>query len=409
MKSKIFCRCFVYSAVIALSLVSFSLSAQTSDTQANDRQANDRQAKDRQANDHQSWTATTESKPSDANPTRTTQTHKENGNRTIDTQSVQRLGPEGRYEPYYDIETESVRVNDTTTKTITRTFARDANGQKSLTQVTEEDKESLPGGGEKMVRATKNPDLEGHLSIVQREVSDTRKTGPNPQDQETKTTVFLPDASGSLAPSVQTIERKKRSGEQTTEVQKSTLLPDGSGRWQVRELKESTTKTKEDSEKVKGSTTEERVFRPGLDGALSVSSSTISKESETPNGERHSSVQTYSTDVTGSVSDGSLHLSRQDTTVRLKHPDGGQSSVEQIRQPDPSASGGGLQVIQVVSTDDSGNQQTRTIQARDSAGDLQVISVEIKKSDQPRAVQAPPAQENKPENKEAKKDTKDKK
>ena len=395
MKSKTFCRCSVYSAVIALSLVSFSLSAQTSDTQAPDRQANDRQA-----NDHQSWTATTESKPSDANPTRTTQTHKENGNRTVDTQSVQRLGPDGRYEPYYDIETESVRVNDTTTKTITRTFARDANGQKSLTQVTEEDKESLPGGGEKMVRATKNPDLEGHLSIVQREVSDTRKTGPNLQDQETKTTVFLPDASGSLAPSVQTIERKKRSGEQTTEVQKSTLLPDGSGRWQVRELKEST--TKEDSEKAKGSTTEERVLRPGLDGALSLSSSTVSKESETANGERHSSAETYSTDVIGSVSDGSLRLNKQVTTVRRQHPGGGESSVQQLRQPDPAAPGSGLQVIQVVSTDDSGNQQTRTIQARDSAGDLQVISVEIKKSDQPRALPAPPAQDKKPENKDSK-------
>jgi hypothetical protein len=375
MKSKTSFRCSVYLILVALFCPASFLRAQTPDNQP--------------AHSDQSWTATTESSvPSGSNPIRTTETHKEAGNRTVDTQSVQRLGPEGRFEPYYDVEKESVRVNATTTKTITRTFARDASGQKSLTQVTEEEKESLPEGSEKVVRTTKNPDLEGHLSIVEREVSDTKKTGPD--SQEAKTTVFQPDVNGSLAPSVQTIERKTRS-EHTTDVQKSTLLLDGSGNWQVHELKQSTIK-----EAGKDRTTEERVSYPGLDGKLSLSSSTTSKESETDTGERHNLVETYSTYVPGATTDGSLHLSQRVTTVRRTHPDGSQSSVQQVQQPNPDSPSTSLQVIQVVSTDESGKQQTRTIQAPDGGGDLQVVSVEIKKSDQPQPAQVPPAPQEKP-------------
>ncbi len=375
MKSKTSFRYSVYATLVALLCPTSFLRAQTPDNQS--------------AHSDQSWSATTESTvPSGSNPIRTTETHKEAGNRTVDTQSVQRLGPEGRFEPYYDVEKESVRVNATTTKTITRTFARDASGQKSLTQVTEEEKESLPEGGERVVRATKNPDLEGHLSIVQREVSDTKKTGPDAQ--ETKTTVFLPDTSGSLAPSMQTIERKT-SSEHTTDVQKSTLLLDGSGNWQVHELKQSTIK-----EAGKDRTNEERVSYPGLDGKLSLSSSTTSKESETDTGERHNLVETYSTYVPGATTDGSLHLRQRVTTVRRTHPDGSQSSVQQVQQPNPDSPSTSLQVIQVVSTDESGKQQTRTIQAADGGGDLQVVSVEIKKSDQPQPAQVPPAPQEKP-------------
>jgi len=372
MKSKTSFRYSVYATLVALFCPTSFLRAQTRDNQP--------------ANSEQSWTATTESSvPSGSNPIRTTETHKEAGNRTVDTQSVQRLGPDGRFEPYYDVEKESVRVNATTTKTITRTFARDASGQKSLTQIIEEEKESLPEGGEKVVRATKSPDLDGHLSIVQREISDTKKTGPDAQ--ETKTTVFRPDADGSLTPSMQTIERKTRSSEHTTDVQKSTLLLDGSGNWQVHELKQST--IQEDG---KDRTTEERVSQPGLDGKLSLSSSTTSKESETDTGERHNLVETYSTYVPGAATDGSLHLNQRVPTVRRTHPDGSQSSVQQLQQPNPGAPSAGLQVIQVVSTDESGKEQTRTIQAPDGGGNLQVVSVEIKRSDQPQPAQTQPAQ-----------------
>ena len=108
--------------------------AQTSDSQTN--------------NTDKSWTATTESQSDNVNPTRTTESHSQHGNRTLDTQTVQRLGTDGHFEPYQDIEKETVKVDATTVRTITRAFARDSSGGKTLVQVTEEEKHTLPGGQE---------------------------------------------------------------------------------------------------------------------------------------------------------------------------------------------------------------------------------------------------------------------
>jgi hypothetical protein len=351
-----------------------------------------------------SWTATTESQlTADQNPTQMTETHKQIGNRTVDTQSVQRRGMDGHFEPYYDTEKETIRVNATTVRTVTRTFGRDGSGQKSLMQVTDEEKISFPGGGEKMVRTTSNPDLEGHLPIVQREVSETRKTGP--EAQETKTTVFLPDASGGLAPSMQTVEQKKRSSEHAIEVQKSTLLLDGGGNWQVHELKQSTIK-EDGNNNVGNRTIEEQVSRPGSDGRLAVVSRTVTRESETAPGERHEKVETYSTDIPGSAPDGNLHVSRRVTTVRRARSDGQQSTEQQLEQPNPASPASGLQVtqktIEVVSTDGSGKLQTRTLEVPDASGSLSVVSVETRKSTQTQS--APPDTAPPPQDKDKDKD-----
>ena len=104
------------------------IGAQTSDSQPNDAD--------------KTWTATTESQSDNVNPTRTTESHSQHGNRTLDTQTVQRLGTDGHFEPYQDIEKETVKVDSTTVPTITLAFARDSGGGKTLVQVTEE--ESIP-------------------------------------------------------------------------------------------------------------------------------------------------------------------------------------------------------------------------------------------------------------------------
>ena len=376
MEWKSFVRPAFYAAFVVLFCgSSFYLWTQTADTPASDVS--------------KSWTATTEAQvPTNVNPTRTTETHKETGNRTVDTQSVERLGPDGHFEPYFDTEKESIRVNATTLRTVVRTFARDGGGQRTLTQVTEEERESLPGGGEKLVRTTSNPDMDGHLSIVQREVTDTQKAGPDVQDS--KTTVFLSDGSGGLAPRMQIRERQKHSSDHTFDVRKSTLLLDGAGNWQVHELKESTIR-----ENGKDRTTEERVSRPGFDGKLALASHTVDQQSENASGEKRNSVETYSTDIPGSAPDGNLHLSQRVITVRR-----GQTTEQQLEQPNPGDPGAGLQLttrtIDIVSTDASGRQQTRTIQARDGSGHLGVVSVETRRSNQTHSVQVDTAPRDKP-------------
>ena len=95
------------------------------------------QAQDAQPNNsNESWTATTQTSVDNTNPSRTTESHAKSGNRSVDKQRVEVLGPDGRYQPDSDTEKETVRVNATTTRTMVRTYRWDANGQRKLAQVT---------------------------------------------------------------------------------------------------------------------------------------------------------------------------------------------------------------------------------------------------------------------------------
>src|ERR1700757_4490796 len=108
-----------------------------------------------------SWTATTDSKSDDLIPeripVRIIESHSQNGNRTLDMRSVEIRGTDGHFEPYQEIERETLTVDDSTAKTTTRTFARDVNGMKALVQVTEEEKHTSPEGDANAVRMTSNP------------------------------------------------------------------------------------------------------------------------------------------------------------------------------------------------------------------------------------------------------------
>ena len=77
------------------------------------------------------------------------------------------LGPNGRYQPDSETEKETVRVNDTTTRTVVRTYRWDANGQRKLAQVTEEEARTSASGDAQAVRTTSSSDVNGNLQVVQ--------------------------------------------------------------------------------------------------------------------------------------------------------------------------------------------------------------------------------------------------
>jgi hypothetical protein len=329
-----------------------------------------------------SWTATTESQTDNVNPTRTTENHIQNGNRIVDTQSVQRLGTDGHFEPYQDIEKETVKVDATTVRTITRSFARDADGAKTLVQITEEEKHTLLGGGSDVVRSVSNPDINGKLQLVQRQVEETKKISKDVE--ETKTTVMLPSINGGLAPAMKVQERRTTGANDTVESNKTTLLPDGAGNWQVGETRQTTTK-----QEGKNLSSEERVARPDSSGKLDEISRTVTKALESGSGEKQNTVETYSLDVPGSTRDGGLHLVERATTTQRTSSTGQQTTEQQVEQPDPGDHGLRVTTLttDTVRPGSSGAHATRTIQARDANGDFGVVSVDTSKSDNIHAIQ----------------------
>jgi len=371
-------------AVAAYSSVGLMLFAQTSDSPTT-KDAN------------QSWTATTDLKSDTLTPQRIpiriTESHSQNGNRSLDKRSVDIRGTDGRLGPYQDVERETVTVDASTVRTTTRTFARDVNGSKALVQVTEEEKHSLPGDNSKTVRMTYNPDLNGRLQPVQREIAERKKIGTNLE--ETNTTVMLSDSNGGLAPVFKTRELRKSAANDTVETQKTTWLSDVNGNWQASEVRQAAI-TQKGSNRI----TDERVSRLDSEGKLREISHVVSTDSESTSGEKLNVVETSSVDVPGTTRDGSLHLVERKTSTGSSNSTGERTTERKVEQINPGEPGAGLRVSVLVNgrmvPGPSGEQSVTTIRGRDSNQNFGIVLVDMTKSDRIPAIQIQPTPAEKP-------------
>ena len=329
-----------------------------------------------------SWTATTDLESDDLMPeripVRIIESHNENGNRTLDERSVEIRGTDGHFEPYQDVERETLTVDASTVRTTMRTFARDVNGVKALVQMTEEEKRILPGDDLTIVRVTYNPDINGRLQPVQREIVETKKIGNDLE--ETNTTVMLTNINGGLAPAFKTYEFRKRSSDETVETERTTRLPDINGKWQLSEIRQSITTHEGGNSRI-----EEKVFRPDAEGKLGQISRVLTQGSDRTSGEKRNTEETYSIDVPGATQDGSLHLVERKTSTESSSPTGGRATEQKVEQINPGDPGADLRVSVLVDgrmvRGLSGEQSTVTIRARDSNGSFGIVSVDTTKAD----------------------------
>ena len=334
----------------------------------------------------QSWTSTSQQGSPDGNinPTRTTASHTETGNRTSDGTSVERVGPDGRYIPYSDTEKETVRINETTSRTIERTYGRDPDGRRTLIQERQEETQTLSGGEQKVTRTLSNPDGEGKLQVIQRESEDTKQISPGVR--VTNNTLFTPDIEGRFSPAIRSEKRETTSNDGTIESRKSTLLKDGTGQWKLSEVRESTSTPEGNDARIK----EERVLRPDPEGKLSLVERAVSRESQGGAGDKRETIDTYSTNVPGVAGDNGLQLVQRETTVQRTSA-GSQNTVRQVEKAHPGSLAGGLglteETIDVVRPNASGTaDQSHTILTTDSDGRLNQVLVDTGKTGDPGAV-----------------------
>lgn len=328
-------------------------------------------------NSDESWTATNQDSIENENPSRTVQSHISSGNRTVDTQRVEVLGLDGRFRANSETETETVRVDSTTTRTVVRTYKWDGNGRRTLAWETEEEAQSTANGDGHAVRTSLSSDVNGNLQMVSRELKDTTKTSPD--TLETKTKIYLSNGNGGFAMAAQTQELQKRSDEHTIEVKKETLVPDGNGNWRVDELTEKTVRGADGNR-----TTEERVSRADIEGRLSETSRTVREETENTEGGKSNIVDKYSRNVPGSTDDGSMHWTERVTTLQKQVSDG-ETTEQQFEQPNPGNPSDSPQVTAktryTVRYAASGSEAEKTSQVPDNGG-FKVFYVETRKSDQ---------------------------
>lgn len=341
-------------------------------------------AQDTSAN--QSWTGSSQQgSPGGAlNPTRTNETHTEADGRVVDETSIEKLGPDGRYVPYSETEKESHRINSTTTRSVERTFARDADGQRILIQERQEESRSLPGGEQKVTRTVSDPDANGALQVVQRELEESKQLSPGLL--VTNTTLLAPDGNGGFSAAVQTEQRETKNNDGTVESKKSTLLPDGTGGWKLSEVREST--TRQDGQ-VRSK--DERVLRPDSNGKFTVVEHTIDKQASAGAGDKRDTTETYSTNVPGVAGDSDLQLVQRETTVQSTSSGHGQTTVRQIEQSRPGDLSDGLHVTQeaidiVRPAGSNTTDESHIILTPDADGRLEQVWVDTGKTDNPSAV-----------------------
>jgi hypothetical protein len=327
----------------------------------------------------QSWRSTLnlQDQAETANPTRVTQSHQVEEGRTVDVQTLEAKGINGGTQLYGQTQTETLKVNATTTRITTRHYITGPEGNKVLNSVTVEEKRELPDGGQSVVRSDSSPDANGALQVTRREVQETSRTAPDVRT--TNTTLFLPSPNGGFAPSVRTHEVQKQVQPGTTEYTRSVSLQDGSGNWQVNEIRQGTIEKAGDTE-----TKRESVSRLNADGKMALAEKTLSKETRN-DGEQHKQVQTFSTSMNGVTAypDGQMHLDREVTTVTRTNPGGQQVTTESVDQRSQASPSGplrpGQRTLDITSTGLEGvKQQTVTIESASPNGGMETVWVDTK-------------------------------
>jgi hypothetical protein len=308
----------------------------------------------------------------DTNPSRTTESHVLIDNRRVDKEQTDVLGSNGEYQPSRAIETETIQVSPTTTRTFVRTYTWDANKKRSLVAQTEEISEHLANGDTHAVRTTFDSDVDGNLHTREREVADT--TSSSSSTSQVQTTKYLTDGTGDFTPYLQTREVHTRAANQV-QVTTTTLQPSPDG-WKASEISETTIQ-----EKGAILTSDQRQYQADLNGNQSEVSRTVNTQTKEVPGEQTNVTDTYSVDVPGIARDNDLHLIRRLTSVQRDNSSE-KTTEGVIEEADPNQPKSGLRVTSkanaVTHSGPSGTQQTKSFRVQDENGAFDVIATQTR-------------------------------
>lgn len=313
--------------------------------------------------------ATVETERKDAtggtNPTRWSVEATESGNRKTETQVLETLGVDGRYEATVEVEQETIQMDAQTARVVRRLFARDPDGRRKLIELTEEEQQHLGTDRQRVVSTTSKATLDGRMQVTRKEIQEASRL--DPQTTQTKTSILQPSLNGSLRPVEQVTEIQEQKGRDVVEVRRTQLLPDGNGRWEPYQTVEQVIRKEGDEVR-----TEEELHRRDANGRLSLAERTVSREWSDEKGAEHQVTEVYSTNIAGTTRDGDgrIQLDRRMTVTRTGRPDGSQQTTQEMEQRSLVAPNEGLQVTERVLESSkpagpAGTETQKRVQARD--------------------------------------------
>ncbi len=320
-----------------------------------------------------------------------------------DVQTVTVPGVNGGSRSLVDQETQTTRLNANTTRTTTKIYGQDAEGNRQLIGIKQTDTTDLGDGKSRSVTNDSELDPNGQMDVTRRQVSETVPTGPHSETTNVSVFTAAGEATGQLALSqkIKEVKRKTKDGEQTV----STLSrSDENGSWATTQKTETTTTEHPGGAK----TEEENRYSINADGKLSLSQSVVTHDWKAKDGKEHQVVSTYMTPPGATLNGGGLDLMQQVTTVKTVRPDGTIETRQQTAERSLVSPSEGLKVtgavVKVATPTKSGAMRTQqTVYGQDGNGQLQQITVFG--GEQP----APAAESSKPATKEKGKKSEEKK
>lgn len=319
-----------------------------------------------------------------------------------EVQQVSVPGVNGGKRNLVDQETETTRLNANTTRTTTKIYGQDSEGNRRLIAVRQTDKTDLGHGKSREVSNYSERDQNDQFDVTRRTVSETVPTGPD--SATTNVSVFTPagEASGHLALSqkIHEVTHKSKQGERTV----STLSrPDGNGGWAATRKTETTVQKHADGTK----TQEKSLYLTDADGNVSLTQRVVTRDWKAKDGKEHKVVSTYVTPpgATMTAQGGGLELMQRDSSVTTVRKDGTVETRQQTAQRSLVSPSEGLKisgaVVDVATPTKSGAMRTRqTVYQENGNGNLQQVTVFGGEQPAPAAAPSKPSANDKKDKKE---------
>jgi hypothetical protein len=250
------------------------------------------------------------------------------------TRRLQPLSPQIETGPPVDIEREEKQLDPQTKRITSRVYGASVSGERRLLETIVEEIKMASGGAYSAVRTTSRLDMNGRMSLVQKETQEAVASGPD--GYRITKTLLLPGIDKKLVEKEQIQQIEMRKNANTVEIDRTRYEPGADGKWNA--FERSVTQSQIGKEQTQS---REQVYRYDANRRMRLVQQSNLREWTDSAGKTH--LQSESS-VAGI--DGKLKLDSRITMIQPPLENQRQQTTEIVERPNPAAPGEGLRVVQ---------------------------------------------------------------
>jgi hypothetical protein len=238
--------------------------------------------------------------------------------------------------PPVEIESEKEQLDAQTTRVTRRVYSDPVNAGRQLMETTVEEIKQMPNGRSSAVRTTSRRNVNGRLSVVQKETQEVVPSGADAY-RITKT-LLLPGMNSSLVEKAQVQQIEKRNGDKSVEIDRTRFEPGPDGKLNAAERRVSQNELGKDRTQ-----TEEQVYRYDVNRKISLTQQLKIHEWKDASGQMRQQSESYAADLNGK-----LKLDSRSTIVQKQLGNQKQETTEIVEERNTIAPNEGLRLVRKV-------------------------------------------------------------